>query len=99
MTVATLNDLLINLNDWHAPAILSVLGGLLILADYYFDADVPAHVGYACFAFAAFLLGPATLRESLLIALLVWSLLLNLHFMLLRRFLERDIEEARQPSE
>jgi len=37
MDEAAMNDLLVTLNTFHAPAILAVLGGLLILADYYFD--------------------------------------------------------------
>lgn len=98
---ATLNEILLTVNSisvagFGAPAILSILGGLLILADYYFDTDIPAHVGYVCFALTAFLMGPPTLRESFLVGLLVWSMLLNLHFMFLREILERDIEEAPQ---
>ncbi len=93
MDEVALNELLITLNDYYAPAILAIVGGLLILADYYFDTDVPAHFGYACFAFAAFLMGPATFRESLLIGMLVWSMLLNLHFMFLRALLERDPDD------
>ena len=96
MNDAALNDLLLTLNSYHAPAVLAVLGGLLLLADYFFDTDVPAHFGYACFGFAAFLMGPATFRESLLIGVLVWSMLLNLHFMFLREVLERDLAESPQ---
>lgn len=89
-----MNDILLTLHAYHAPAVLAVLGGLLILADYYFDTDVPAHFGYACFAFAAFLIGPSTFRESLLVGTLVWSMLLNLHFMFLRDVLERELPET-----
>ena len=96
MDDATLNNLLITLNSYHAPVVLAVMGGLLILADYYFDTDVPAHFGYVCFAFAAFLMGPATFRESFLVGLLAWSMLLNLHFMFLRELLERDVSESPQ---
>lgn len=99
----TLNNLLLKINefnipvagfDFGAPAILAILGGLLILADYFFDTDVPAHFGYACFAFAAFLMTPSTFRESYLVGLLVWSMLLNLHFMYLREVLARDVDEV-----
>lgn len=93
-----MNELLIDLNDWHAPAVLAVVGGLLILADYLFDTDIPAHIGYACFAVAAFLMGPASLRDSFFVAALVWSLLINVHFLVLRRFLERDVDEVSEPS-
>lgn len=96
MDEVALNNLLETLNNFHAPAILSVIGGLLILADYYFDTDVPAHFGYVCFALAAFLMGPATFRESFLVGLLVWSMLLNLHFMFLREVLGRDVDDVAQ---
>ena len=96
MDEAAMNDLLVTLNTYHAPMLLAIVGGLLILADYYYDTDVPAHFGYGCIAFAAFLMGPGMFRESFLIGLLVWSMLLNLHFMFLREILERDFEEAPQ---
>lgn len=98
----SLNKLMLMLNDFQllghpldeiAPVILTVLGGLLILVDYFFDTDVPAHFGYVCFALAAFLMSSTTFRESYLIGLLVYSMLLNLHFMFLREILERDFGE------
>ena len=101
-----LNQLMLTLNGYQLlgypldeilPLLLIVVGGLLILADYYFDTDVPAHFGYGCFAIAAFLITNTSFRESYLIGLLVWSMLMNLHFMFLRELLERDFgEEAPQ---
>ena len=91
-----LNNLILSANEYHAPAVLAVLGGLLILADYYFDTDVPAHFGYVCFAIAAFLMGPALMRESILVGLLVWSLLLNVHFMYLREVLASEPDSVKQ---
>ena len=91
-----MDDLLLTLNSYHAPVVLAIVGGLLILADYYFDTDVPAHFAYACFGLAAFLMGPTAFRESFLIGLLVWSMLLNFHFMFLRKMLERDLTESPQ---
>jgi len=41
-------------------------------------------------------MGPGVFRESFLIGLLVWSMLLNLHFMFLREILERDFDEVPQ---
>ena len=96
MDESALNELIFTLNSYHAPAVLALIGGLLILADYYFDTDVPAHFGYVCFGLVAFLMGPATFRESFLIGMLVWSMLLNFHFMLLRELLERDFTELPQ---
>ena len=98
MDEAAFNELLVTLNDNHAPAILAIVGGLLILADYFFDTDVPAHFGYVCFGLMAFLLGPASFRESVLLGVLIWSLLLNLHFMFLREILGRDLDDVPQPG-
>lgn len=104
----SLNNLMLWLNNYQllgypldeiAPPILIVLGGLLILADYLFDTDVPAHFGYVCFAVAAFLMSSVGFRESYLIGLLVWSMLLNMHFMFLRELLERDVDGQEIASE
>ena len=67
--------------------------GLCILADYLFDTDVPAYFGYMIFGIVGFMVCPAGFRESLLVGLLVWSLLLNMHFMFLREILERDPDD------
>ena len=91
-----MDDLLLTLNSYHAPPVLAIMGGLLLLADYYFDTDVPAHFGYVCFGLTAFLMGPTAFRESVLIGLLAWSMLLNFHFMFLRKLLERELSEAPQ---
>ena len=98
----SINNLLITLNSYSLlgypldvllPYILVVVGALCILADYLFDTDVPAHFGYLLFGIVGFLVCPSNFRESLLIGLLVWSLLLNMHFMFLREILERDPDE------
>ena len=38
----------------HIFEILLVAAGLLILIDYIFPTDVPAHIGYLCIALAVF---------------------------------------------
>lgn len=98
----SINNLLISLNSYSLfgyplddllPYLLSLVAGLCILADYLFDTDIPAYVGYMLFGVVGFIVCPAGFRESLLIGLLVWSLLLNMHFMFLREILERDPDE------
>ena len=98
----TFNNLLITLNSYSIfgypldtlmPYIFGLVGVLCILADYLFDTDVPAYFGYLFFGVMAFMICPAGFRESLLIGVLVWSLLLNVHFMFLREILERDPDE------
>ena len=98
----TINQLLIWLNNYSLmgypldtlmPYFLGLAGVLCVLADYLFDTDVPAYFGYMIFGVMAFLICPSNFRESLLIGLLVWSLLLNIHFMFLREILERDPDE------
>ena len=97
-----INNLLITLNSYSIlgypldtlmPFLLSVVAGLCILADYLFDTDVPAYFGYMIFGIVGFMVCPAGFRESLLVGLLVWSLLLNMHFMFLREILERDPDD------
>jgi|GEM_PF-4154070 len=98
----SINNLLITLNNYSVmgfpldellPYIFGLVGVLCILADWLFDTDIPAHFGYLCFGIMGFLICPSNFRESLLIGLLVWSLLLNMHFMFLREILERDPDE------
>ena len=98
----SLNNLLITLNNYSIfgypldtlmPYLLTLIAGLCILIDYLFDTDVPAYFGYMIFGAVGFMVCPAGFRESLLVGLLVWSLLLNMHFMFLREILERDPDE------
>ena len=49
-----LQSALVFLQNHHAVETLVVLGGLLVLVDYYFPTDWPAHVGYVCIAAAFF---------------------------------------------
>ena len=45
------------LSRHHALEILIALGFVLVLVDYFFRTDVPAHFGYLCFSPALFFCG------------------------------------------
>ena len=77
------------LSKHYAMEILIALGVVLVLIDYYFRTDVPAHFGYVCFSGAFFfaLGGGFSLAMSLILALLCWGLLELLHFFVFSRFL------------
>lgn len=76
--------------------ILLVVAGLLILIDYLFPTDAPAHFGYLCIALAVFFKVSGSFFFPSLnqffvnvgIALAVWIGLGILHRLVLRRFLE-----------
>ncbi len=71
--------------------ILVLLAAVLILIDYFFATDVPAHFGYFCAAAAMFFVAsmkPFSLRDSLIIAIVIWISLAVLHQTWFRRYLE-----------
>ena len=77
------------LSTHHAMEILLALGIVLVLVDYFFRTDVPAHFGYFCFACAFyFALGSRfTPLTGLFVALGGWILLEVFHRMLFSKFL------------
>ena len=77
------------LSSHHAMEILIALGFVLVLVDYYFRTDVPAHFGYFCFAGAFFfaLGGAVSLAASAWLAVGCWLLLELLHRFVFSRFL------------
>jgi len=77
------------LSKHHAMEILMVLGVVLVLIDYYFRTDVPAHFGYLCFALSFYfaLGGRFTPITGLFVALGVWVLLELLHCLFFSKFL------------
>ncbi len=79
------------LRYYRFPEILAVLGALLVLIDYFFPTDWPAHLGYVAFAgsifFIPYMVGQ-TLIWCLLISLGCWVLLLVMHRLLFRHYLE-----------
>lgn len=76
--------------------ILLVAAGILILVDYIFATDVPAHFGYLCIALAVFFkISKSFFFPSMNqffinvgIAIAVWIGLGILHRLIFRRFLE-----------
>lgn len=77
------------LSTHHAMEILIALGVGLVLIDYFFRTDVPAHFGYFCFAAAFYfaLGGRFTPVTGLFVAIGVWVLLEVMHFVLFSKFL------------
>ena len=94
----TLRDLIQVCLDSHVPLVLLVSGVILIVIDYLFDTDIPAHVGYACFALMAFLLTVAPILGSLLVALGVFVLLELFHFLWFRRILAIEPPAGDEPE-
>ena len=96
---AQIFDWIDTLIAWHAVEVLVGFGTLLVLVDYFFPTDVPAHFGYVCLAAAMFFvaymagLAPAT---SALVCLGVWGLLAVLHRVWWGKLLENapDSSEA-----
>ncbi len=97
-------ELLANLQSYHACELLIAFAALLILVDYFFPTDWPAHLGYVCVALSVFFgmwqTSPGatwSLVPSLLLAGGVWIGLAVLHRVCFRRFLE-NAPGAEEPS-
>ncbi len=75
------------LSAHHAFEILLALGVVLLLVDYFFRTDVPAHFGYLCFAGALFFALPLTVTSSLIAGIGAFALLEILHRVCFSRFL------------
>lgn len=82
------------LQSYHAFEILLTLAGILILIDYFFPTDWPAHLGYLCAGasafFAMFRTGPNVvwdLPKAAALGIGVWILLEILHRLFFWRFL------------
>ena len=84
------------LQSMYIFEILLIAAGLLILADYLFPTDAPAHLGYLCIALAVFFRVSGSfffpslnqLFINVGIAIATWIGLGILHRLVLRRFLE-----------
>ena len=72
-------ELLTTLQDNHIVEILIVLAGILIVIDYFFPVDTPAHIGYVCLGLAAFFAFPVGLVWSIIVGLLTWFFLATGH--------------------
>ena len=80
-------DLLDALRDYPTAELLIGFSIVLILIDYYFPVDLPAHIGYFCFGAGIFFLVPLAILPSMVMALAVWLSLAILHFVWFRKFL------------
>jgi hypothetical protein len=68
--------------------ILIILAGVLIVVDYFFPVDLPAHLGYVCLGLAAFFGFPTDLTWSIIFGMLVWFFLATGHRFWWGEFLE-----------
>ena len=75
------------LQSYHIAEVLIGLSVLLILVDYYFPTDVPAHFGYFLFSVGMFFVVPWGVAASLTVAVVLWLLLAVLHQLWFTRFL------------
>ena len=82
-----LYDIIGTMAAYRAGTIFLILGIVLVLIDYIFNTDVPAHFGYSCFAASMFFAVSSTPLISALIALGAWAGFEILHVFFLRRFL------------
>ncbi|MEM7313121.1 MAG: hypothetical protein AAF497_08200, partial [Planctomycetota bacterium] len=87
-------ETLTQMQSYHAAEIFLIAAAILILIDYYFATDWPAHVGYFCIAASVFFYvwntNPGTIWElapSLLLAIAVDKILAVLHHLFFFRFL------------
>ena len=101
-------ETLANLQSNFAAEALVAIAAILILIDYFFPTDWPAHLGYVGLAVAAFFfvwgggLAPWALQPSIALAIGVWVGLAVLHRLLFSRFLTnapgREGDAAEEPS-
>ncbi len=85
------------LQSYHASEILLALAGILVLIDYFYPTDWPAHLGYFCVGaavfFAVFRTGPDVvwdLSKSLTFGVAIWILLEFLHRLVFWRLLTNE---------
>ena len=103
-------EILANLQGHFAAEWLLAIAAILILVDYFFPTDWPAHVGYVCVAVASFFfvwgagIGEWHLSASVALAIGMWVSLAILHRLVFRQFLanapgtERYVEERAEPQ-
>lgn len=84
----SLLELIDTLQSNHIVEILIVLAGVLIVIDYFFPVDLPAHLGYICLGLATFFAFPTTLTWSFIVGLLTWFFFATGHRFWWGEFLE-----------
>ena len=95
-----MTERIFELIDWlrhfRVPEILGVLGAVLVLIDYFFPTDWPAHLGYVCFSacmfFVAFMYGLAPVW-ALVVSLVAWFLLEWMHRLFFKQYLDNVPDE------
>lgn len=91
--LGVMTETLAYLQSLYAAEWLLIATAALILIDYFFPTDWPAHLGYVCLAVASFFfvwgsgIGPWDLPPSAGLAVGVWVVLAVLHRLLFHRFL------------
>ncbi len=85
---AYLSQLFERLAGWHADWLLLAASVVLILIDYFFRTDVPAHLAYFCVGAGTMLRAPLSLWPSVAVGLAVWILLELLHRQWFGKYLE-----------
>lgn len=83
-----LSDIFYWLNDHNFVLIFSIIGVVLILIDYFFKTDVPCQFAYILFSIVIMLSVNYSPLKSLFIGIVAWIVLIILHIVLFRRFLE-----------
>ena len=88
-----MTETLAYLQSLYAAEWLLIATAALILIDYFFPTDWPAHLGYVCLAAASFFLvwgsgiGPWELPPSIGLAVAVWVAMAVLHRLFFYKFL------------
>ena len=88
-----MTETLAYLQSLYAAEWLLIATGALILIDYLFPTDWPAHLGYVCLAAASFFfvwgsgIGPWELPPAVGLAVGVWVAMAVLHRLLFYKFL------------
>jgi|GEM_PF-6638479 membrane protein implicated in regulation of membrane protease activity len=85
-----ITDAVASLNNIYVISLLVLTSAALLLYDYLSVSDWPAHVGYALFSVATFLLAPYGWTGSIVAGLVVWVFLSALHWKLLYRYLSSN---------
>lgn len=83
-----LSQLFERLASWHADWLLLAASVVLILIDYFFRTDLPAHLAYFFVGAGTMLRAPLTLWPSIAVGLAVWILLELLHRRWFGKYLE-----------
>lgn len=88
-----MTETLAYLQSHYVAEWLLIATAALILIDYFFPTDWPAHVGYVCLAVASFFyawgagIGPWELPQSVGLAIGVWIVAAVLHRLIFHKFL------------